>query len=60
MEVGGAVTLADLADEHTRRVLARSARLEDAAEILGIDVATLYRRRRKWQQDSSEQKPADV
>ena len=53
LEVGGDVTLADLADEHTRRVLARSARLEDAAEILGIDVATLYRKRRKWQQDSS-------
>ena len=60
MEVGGAVTLADLADEHTRRVLARSARLEDAAEILGIDVATLYRRRRKWQQDSPGQKPPDA
>ncbi len=51
MEAGGAVTLAELADEHTRRVLARSARLEDAAAILGIDVATLYRKRRKWQQD---------
>ena len=57
MEVGGPVTLAELADEHTRRVLARSARLEDAAEILGIDVATLYRRRRKWQQDAPEQTP---
>ena len=54
MEVGDTVTLAELADEHTRRVLARSARLEDAAEILGIDVATLYRKRRKWQQDSPE------
>ena len=30
MEVGGTVTLAELADEHTRRVLGRSARLEDA------------------------------
>ena len=55
MEVGGNVTLAELADEHARRVLARSARLEDAAETLGIDVATLYRKRRKWQQDSPEQ-----
>ena len=56
MEVGGAVTLAELTDEHTRRVLARSARLEDAAEILGIDVATLYRKRRKWQQDALEER----
>ena len=60
MEVGGAVTLAALADEHARRVLARSARLEDAAEILGIDVATLYRKRRRWQQDPPGQGPADA
>ena len=49
-EVGAAVTLAELGDEHIRRVLAKTARLEDAAEILGIDLATLYRRRRKWQE----------
>ena len=60
IEVGGTVTLTELADEHTRRVLARSARLEDAAEILGIDVATLYRKRRKWQQDVPEQKSAEA
>ena len=60
MEVGGTVTLAELAEEHTRRVLARSARLEDAAEILGIDVATLYRKRRKWQQDVPAQKAVDA
>ncbi len=50
--VGAAVTIAALTDEHIRRVLATTARLEDAAEILGIDVATLYRRRRKWQSDT--------
>ena len=49
LEVGGSVTLADLTDEHIRRVLAKTSRLEDAAVILGIDLATLYRRRRKWQ-----------
>ena len=53
MEVGAPVTLARLEDEHIRRVLARTARLEDAAEVLGIDVATLYRKRRKWQQHGS-------
>ena len=52
-EVGAAVTLAELTDEHIRRVLANTARLEDAAEILGIDLATLYRRRRKWQTEAS-------
>ncbi len=49
LEVGSSVTLAELTDEHMRRVLARTSRLEDAAAILGIDLATLYRRRRKWQ-----------
>ncbi len=53
VEVGGTVTLARLEDEHIRRVLARTARLEDAAEVLGIDVATLYRKRRRWQQQGS-------
>ena len=56
LEVGAAVTLAELADEHIRRVLANTARLEDAAEILGIDLATLYRRRRKWQTEASNRR----
>ena len=54
IEPGATITLAELADEHVRRILARTTRLEDAAEILGIDVATLYRRRRKWQTEDSE------
>ena len=54
LEVGGSVTLAALTDEHIRRVLARTPRLEDAATILGIDLATLYRRRRKWHGDASD------
>ena len=52
LEVGGQVTLAELADEHTRRVLAKTPRLEEAASILGIDPATLYRRRRKWESET--------
>ena len=46
------MTLTELTDEHIRRVMANTARLEDAAEILGIDLATLYRRRRKWQSET--------
>jgi NtrC-family two-component system response regulator AlgB len=51
-EVGASVTLVELGDEHIRRVLAKTPRLEQAAAILGIDVATLYRRRRKWEAGS--------
>ncbi len=48
LNLGADVTLNELGDEHIRRVLARTGRYEDAAAILGIDLATLYRRRRRW------------
>jgi NtrC-family two-component system response regulator AlgB len=47
VEVGGPVTLEALENEHIRRVLASSPSLEDAAETLGIDTSTLYRKRKK-------------
>jgi two-component system, NtrC family, response regulator AlgB len=45
--VGGRVTIDELEAEHIRRVLAVSATLDDAAKTLGIDPATLYRKRQK-------------
>lgn len=45
--VGGRVTIDELEAEHIRRVLALSATLDDAAKTLGIDPATLYRKRQK-------------
>jgi NtrC-family two-component system response regulator AlgB len=47
IEIGGMVTLEALENEHIRRVLAASPSLEDAAETLGIDPSTLYRKRKK-------------
>jgi NtrC-family two-component system response regulator AlgB len=47
-EIGDALSLDKLEEMHIRRVLAKSKSLEDAASILGIDQATLYRRRRKY------------
>jgi NtrC-family two-component system response regulator AlgB len=47
MDVGGAVTLEQLEAEHIRRVLASTQTLEEAAEILGIDPSTLYRKRKR-------------
>jgi two-component system, NtrC family, response regulator AlgB len=44
---GSSVTLAELEEEHIRRVLRRDLKLEEAAELLGIDTATLYRKRRR-------------
>jgi NtrC-family two-component system response regulator AlgB len=45
--VGGRVTLDELEAEHIRRILAVTATLDDAAKTLGIDPATLYRKRQK-------------
>jgi NtrC-family two-component system response regulator AlgB len=45
--VGGRVTLDALEAEHLRRIVALSRNLDDAARTLGIDPATLYRKRQK-------------
>jgi NtrC-family two-component system response regulator AlgB len=45
--VGARVTIDELEAEHIRRVLAISRNLEEAARTLGIDPATLYRKRQK-------------
>ena len=45
--VGARVTIDALEAEHIRRVLAVSRNLEEAARTLGIDPATLYRKRQK-------------
>lgn len=47
LELGGAVTLEQLEAEHIRRVLLKSATLEEGAAILGIDPSTLYRKRKR-------------
>jgi NtrC-family two-component system response regulator AlgB len=46
--LGDAVSLEKLEEMHIRQVLTRSKSLEEAARVLGIDLATLYRRRRKY------------
>jgi NtrC-family two-component system response regulator AlgB len=47
VSVGSRVTLEELETEHIRRVLATARNLDDAARTLGIDPATLYRKRQK-------------
>jgi NtrC-family two-component system response regulator AlgB len=47
--VGGNFSLEDLEREHITRVIARSATLDDAAAVLGIDASTLWRRRKKYE-----------
>jgi len=45
--VGSRVSLHDLESEHIRRILAAARNLDEAAQILGIDPATLYRKRQR-------------
>jgi two-component system, NtrC family, response regulator AlgB len=46
-EVGTMISLEKLEELHIRRVLERTESLGQAADILGIDQATLYRRRKR-------------
>ena len=41
-------SLEDLEQRHVRQVLAESSTLEEAAARLGINVTTLWRKRKRW------------
>ena len=45
--IGGEHSLADIENEHIRRVLAKADTFEEAAQILGIEPSTLWRKRRR-------------
>jgi len=47
VKVGAKLSLEELENEHIARVIQQAATMEEAARILGIDPATLYRRRKK-------------
>jgi len=47
IRLGGKFTLEEIEAEHIRRILGGTRTLDEAAEILGIDPATLYRKRKK-------------
>ncbi len=48
LKIGDPVRLEKIEEEHIRRVLASSKSLQEAAETLGIDQATLWRRRKQY------------
>ena len=50
VQLGARVTLEQLENEHIARVIQEAATMEEAAHILGIDPATLYRKRKKLAQ----------
>ena len=50
-ELGGDYTLDAIEREHIVRVLGRTPTAEDAARILGVDPSTLWRKRKRYEQD---------
>ncbi len=46
--IGDPVSIEKIEEQHIRRVLATAKSLQEAAEILGIDQATLWRRRKQY------------
>jgi NtrC-family two-component system response regulator AlgB len=48
IELGQHVTLEQVEFEHIRRILAETASVDEAAEVLGIDRSTLYRKRKQY------------
>jgi len=46
--IGDPITLKQIEEQHIRRVLVLSKSLQEAADILGIDQATLWRKRKEY------------
>jgi NtrC-family two-component system response regulator AlgB len=49
--LGGNHSLEQIEREHILRVLARTATIEEAAQVLGIDPSTLWRKRKKYEEE---------
>jgi hypothetical protein len=48
MNVGDLISIDELEREHIRQVISKTKNLGEAARVLGIDAATLYRKRKRW------------
>lgn len=55
--VGALVSLEEIERAHLRLVMARTSTLEEAARVLGLDSATLYRKRKRWASEASAPAP---
>jgi NtrC-family two-component system response regulator AlgB len=56
--IGNRVTLEELEREHILRIIEIASSMEEAAQILGIDPATLYRKRKRYAETAGAQADA--
>jgi NtrC-family two-component system response regulator AlgB len=47
VEIGAHVTVEQVVAEHIRRLVASSSTIQEAADILGIDPSTVWRKRKR-------------
>lgn len=48
MNIGDLVSIDDVEKAHVSAVLKKTPDLRESARVLGIDPATLYRKRKRW------------
>jgi NtrC-family two-component system response regulator AlgB len=57
--IGNRVTLDELEREHIMRIIEIAGSMDEAAQILGIDPATLYRKRKRYAEMAQTAAPAE-
>jgi NtrC-family two-component system response regulator AlgB len=55
--IGNRVSLEELEREHIMRIIEIANSMDEAAQILGIDPATLYRKRKRYAELAEQQRP---
>jgi NtrC-family two-component system response regulator AlgB len=58
--IGNRVTLEELEREHILRIIEIASSMDEAAQILGIDPATLYRKRKRYAELAEQQHAAST
>jgi two-component system, NtrC family, response regulator AlgB len=48
VKIGDLVTLDKIEEQHVCMVIAQCQTLDEAARVLGVNVSTLHRKRKKW------------
>lgn len=55
VKIGDRVSLEEIEKAHITEILKNTRSLSEAATVLGIDMATLYRKRKAWKLPSGEE-----